>query len=84
MDRATTSIGQNLTPGTLISYETTLPVGTTRTRWTPMLEEGSGLVAGRDFFVAFSPERVLTGRVFARVAARSRPRQAPARPAAVA
>jgi nucleotide sugar dehydrogenase len=48
-----------------VSYETTLPVGTTRTRWAPMLEEGSGLVAGRDFALVFSPERVLTGRVFA-------------------
>ena len=52
-------------PGTLVSYETTLPVGTTRTRWAPMLEEGSGLTAGTDFHLVFSPERVLTGRVFA-------------------
>ena len=65
MDSATRAIAGGLRPGTLVSYETTLPVGTTRTRWTPMLEEGSGLVAGQDFFVAFSPERVLTGRVFA-------------------
>ena len=52
-------------PGTLVSYETTLPVGTTRTRWKPMLEEGSGLTEGADFHLVFSPERVLTGRVFA-------------------
>jgi nucleotide sugar dehydrogenase len=58
-------LGEHLTPGTLVSYETTLPVGTTRTRWKPMLEKGSGLVEGRDFHVVFSPERVLTGRVFA-------------------
>ena len=36
-----------LKPGTLVSYETTLPVGTTRNRWAPMLAEGSGLTAGR-------------------------------------
>ncbi len=30
-----------------------------------MLEEGSGLTAGSDFFLVFSPERVFTGRVFA-------------------
>src|SRR5262245_35450308 len=30
-----------------------------------MLEAGSGLTAGKDFFLVFSPERVLTGRVFA-------------------
>ena len=65
MDAATRALGEHLTPGTLVSYETTLPVGTTRGRWRPMLEETSGLVEGRDFHVVFSPERVLTGRVFA-------------------
>lgn len=65
MDAATASLAECLTPGTLVAYETTLPVGTTRTRWKPMLENGSGLVEGRDFHLVFSPERVLTGRVFA-------------------
>jgi nucleotide sugar dehydrogenase len=65
MDSATRSIAEHLAAGTLVSYETTLPVGTTRTRWRPMLEEGSGLVEGREFHLVFSPERVLTGRVFA-------------------
>lgn len=65
MDSATRSLAEHLTPGTLVSYETTLPVGTTRNRWKPMLEEGSGLTEGTDFFLAYSPERVLTGRVFA-------------------
>lgn len=65
MDAATRSLAEHLTPGTLVSYETTLPVGTTRNRWKPMLEEGSGLVEGTDFHLAYSPERVLTGRVFA-------------------
>ncbi|MET1153667.1 nucleotide sugar dehydrogenase [Arthrobacter sp.] len=64
MDAATQELARHLTPGTLVSYETTLPVGTTRSRWKPMLEEGSGLVEGQDFHVVFSPERVLTGRVF--------------------
>ncbi|RDG39748.1 nucleotide sugar dehydrogenase [Streptomyces corynorhini] len=65
MDSATEAIAKGLRPGTLVSYETTLPVGTTRTRWAPMLEAGSGLTAGADFPLVFSPERVLTGRVFA-------------------
>lgn len=65
MDAATASLAEHLTPGTLISYETTLPVGTTRGRWKPMIEEISGLVEGQDFHLVFSPERVLTGRVFA-------------------
>jgi len=65
MDAATRSLAEHLTPGTLVSYETTLPVGTTRGRWKPMLEEVSGLTEGTDFHLVFSPERVLTGRVFA-------------------
>ncbi|GAD35617.1 nucleotide sugar dehydrogenase [Microbacterium sp. AISO3] len=64
MDAATRSLAQHLTPDTLVSYETTLPVGTTRNRWKPLLEEGSGLTEGEDFHLVFSPERVLTGRVF--------------------
>lgn len=65
MDAATRSLAEHLTPNTLISYETTLPVGTTRNRWKPMIEEISGLTEGKDFHLVFSPERVLTGRVFA-------------------
>lgn len=65
MDAATTSLAEHLTPGTLVSYETTLPVGTTRNRWKPMIERVSGLTEGEDFHLVFSPERVLTGRVYA-------------------
>lgn len=64
MDAATKAVAAGLKPGALVSYETTLPVGTTRERLAPLLEATSGLQAGRDFFVVFSPERVLTGRVF--------------------
>jgi len=65
MDAATEKIGAGLKPGTLVSYETTLPVGTTRNRFAKALEKASGLTAGKDFTLVFSPERVLTGRVFA-------------------
>jgi nucleotide sugar dehydrogenase len=64
MDAATEAIARGLRPGTLVSFETTLPIGTTSERFRPMLER-SGLECGRDFFLVFSPERVLTGRVFA-------------------
>ncbi|MGJ6980640.1 nucleotide sugar dehydrogenase [Aestuariimicrobium soli] len=66
MEAATRSFAEQLQPGagTLISYETTLPVGTTRNRWKPLIEEVSGLKEGVDFHLVFSPERVLTGRVF--------------------
>lgn len=64
MDSATELIGKGLRKGCLITYETTLPVGTTRNRFTKILERNSSLTANGDFYVAFSPERVLTGRVF--------------------
>ena len=68
MDSATRDVASGLKPGTLVSYETTLPVGTTRNRFGPMLEEGSGLRLGSDFHLVFSPERVFIGRVFADLA----------------
>jgi UDP-N-acetyl-D-mannosaminuronic acid dehydrogenase len=51
-----------------VSFETTVPVGTTRARLAPALEAASGLRAEEDFFVCFSPERVYSGRVFADLA----------------
>ena len=63
IDAATREIARGLQPWTLVIYETTLPVGTTRDRFGPMLEAGSGLKLDRDLFLAFSPERVLVGRV---------------------
>lgn len=64
MDAATSDVARGLRPGTLVSYETTLPVGTTRSRFGPMLAEISGLEVGA-FHLVFSPERVFSGRVFA-------------------
>jgi nucleotide sugar dehydrogenase len=64
VDSATRDVARGLQPGTLVIYETTLPVGTTRTRLGPMLEAGSGRRLGRDFLLAFSPERVYSGRIF--------------------
>ncbi len=65
MDAATRAVAAGLRPGTLVSYETTLPVGTTRDRFAPLLAQDSGLLPERDFSLVFSPERVFTGRVFA-------------------
>ena len=64
MDAATAEIARGLQPGTLVSYETTLPVGSTRLRFKPALEAATGLEAGKDFFLVHSPERVFSGRVF--------------------
>jgi nucleotide sugar dehydrogenase len=64
IDLATENIGRNMKFGSLVIYETTLPVGTTRDRFLPILEMHSRFIGGSDFSLAFSPERVLTGRVF--------------------
>jgi nucleotide sugar dehydrogenase len=63
IDAATADIARHLGRGALVIYETTLPVGTTRDRFGPMLAAGSGHEVDRDLFLAFSPERVLVGRV---------------------
>jgi nucleotide sugar dehydrogenase len=64
MDAATDAVGRGLRPGTLVLYETTLPVGTTGGRLAARLRDASGLEAGRDFMLAFSPERVQSGTIF--------------------
>lgn len=64
IDAATKAVGRGLHEGSLVIYETTLPVGTTRQRLGPMLEKESGLKAGADFQLAFSPERLYAGRIF--------------------
>ena len=64
LESATRAIAAGLKPGTLVIYETTLPVGTTRNRLGPELAKGSKLEAGTDFQLAFSPERLYAGRIF--------------------
>ena len=74
LDAVVGDIGHGLrdgaTPGThtVVSFETTLPVGTTRGRIAPALEAASGLREGEGFTLVFSPERVFSGRVFADLA----------------
>jgi len=58
---ATRSLARVLQSGQLVVLESTTYPGTTRERVAPLLEE-SGLAAGRDFNLAFSPERVDPGR----------------------
>jgi UDP-N-acetyl-D-glucosamine dehydrogenase len=62
LSRAATSIGKHLTPGSLVILESTTYPGTTADLLRPILEKESGLVAGQDFALAFSPERVDPGR----------------------
>jgi UDP-N-acetyl-D-glucosamine dehydrogenase len=58
---ASRSLAEVLQPNQLVVLESTTYPGTTRERVAPLLEE-SGLAAGRDFHLAFSPERVDPGR----------------------
>ena len=60
LDSAAT-LSQNLQPNQLVVLESTTYPGTTRERLLPILEE-SGMSAGNDFHLAFSPERIDPGR----------------------
>jgi UDP-N-acetyl-D-glucosamine dehydrogenase len=57
---AVTSVAEHLQPGTLVILESTTYPGTTDEEVRPILEAG-GLVAGRDFGLVFSPERIDPG-----------------------
>ncbi|MBM2617593.1 nucleotide sugar dehydrogenase [Actinoplanes sp. LDG1-06] len=58
---ATSAIGRNLRPGMLVVLESTTYPGTTDEVVRPLLEQLSGLTAGADFHLAFSPERIDPG-----------------------
>lgn len=64
---ASNAIARGLQQGTLVSFETTLPLGGCRNHLIPVLESG-GLRAGVDFAVVFSPERIKSRLIFARFA----------------
>ncbi|HEX5590909.1 MAG TPA: nucleotide sugar dehydrogenase [Candidatus Limnocylindrales bacterium] len=68
MDAATDSVAGGIHAGSLVVFETTLPVGDTRGRYAPRLEAASGFRADEDFFVAFSPERLFSGAVLRNLA----------------
>ena len=58
---ATEAVGDHLTAGTLVVLESTTYPGTTDGAVREVLEERSGLIAGRDFGLAYSPERIDPG-----------------------
>ncbi len=60
---ATAELAGHLRRGQLVTLESTTYPGTTREELAPILEAGSGLTAGVDFHLAFSPERVDPGRI---------------------
>jgi nucleotide sugar dehydrogenase len=59
---ATDDVAAGIQPDTLCIFDTTLPVGTTRRVIVPRFE-AAGRAPGKDVYIAFSPERLLMGRV---------------------
>ena len=64
---STENIAKYLHPGMLIVLESTTYPGTTEELVKPMLEKESGLKCGKDFFLAFSPERIDPGNPWYKV-----------------
>ncbi|MGG3449092.1 nucleotide sugar dehydrogenase [Domibacillus aminovorans] len=59
--KASETVGANLQKGTIVVYESTVYPGATEEECIPILEAKSGLKAGEDFFVGYSPERINPG-----------------------
>ena len=61
IESAGRSLALYLRPGATVVLESTTYPGTTEELLLPLLEDGSGLVAGKDFFLGYSPERIDPG-----------------------
>lgn len=60
---STIAVAQYLRRGSMVVLESTTYPGTTEELMLPLLEQGSGLKCGEDFYLAFSPERVDPGNL---------------------
>jgi len=63
VEAAAAMVARHLRPGATVVLESTTYPGTTEELVRPILEEGSGLLAGEDFFLGYSPERIDPGNV---------------------
>ena len=61
IEAAAKNLAQYVRPGCLVILESTTYPGTTEELMVPILESGSGLKAGEDFYVGYSPERIDPG-----------------------
>ena len=61
LESATKLLGQNLSPGSVAVFESTVYPGVTEEICIPILQKESGLVCGKDFWVGYSPERINPG-----------------------
>lgn len=61
LEKASATIGQNLAPGSIVVFESTVYPGTTEDVCVPIIENISGLKCGTDWKVGYSPERINPG-----------------------
>ncbi len=61
VEKAAGTLARHLRPGATVIVESTTYPGTTQELVAPILEEGSGLAAGTDFHLGYSPERIDPG-----------------------
>jgi len=58
---ASNTVARHISPGSVVVYESTVYPGVTEDECGPVLEAGSGLTCGKDFFLGYSPERINPG-----------------------
>lgn len=61
VEGASRTVGQNLTPGTIVVFESTVYPGVTEDICIPIIEKESGLICGKDWKIGYSPERINPG-----------------------
>ena len=61
VEGASRTVGQNLTPGTIVVFESTVYPGVTEDVCVPIIEQESGLKCGVDWKIGYSPERINPG-----------------------
>ena len=61
IESASRTVGQNLTPGSIVVFESTVYPGVTEDICIPIIEKESGLKCGEDWKIGYSPERINPG-----------------------
>lgn len=61
VEGASRTVGQNITPGTIVVFESTVYPGVTEDICVPIIEKESGLKCGADWKIGYSPERINPG-----------------------
>jgi UDP-N-acetyl-D-galactosamine dehydrogenase len=61
VENASRIVGRNMSPGTIVVYESTVYPGVTEDICIPILEKESGMKCGKDFKIGYSPERINPG-----------------------